>query len=120
MDQNKNDQERERYTRLISDTETSMDELKREQRKIEESLQNLQTDLQRGYRQLAMLNEEDVRDGSVENLRMQRHDEVQEQEFKRELRQVEEHISDSYTEQRKVLDKHKEELYEKRSAVPWD
>lgn len=120
MDSHKNDQERAQYTRLISDTEASIDDLRREQRKIEESIQSLQTELQRGYRQLAILNEEDIHEGSLENLRMQRHDEIQEQEFKRELRQVEEHISDSYIEQRKVLDKQKEELYEKRSAVPWD
>lgn len=113
MDSQKNDQERAQYTRLISDTEASIDDLRREQRKIEESIQSLQTELQRGYRQLAILNEEDIHEDSLENLRMQRHDEIQEQEFKRELRQVEEHISDSYIEQRKVLDKQKEELYEK-------
>lgn len=120
MEKTKNDQERAKYTRLISEKEDAVEELKADKRKLEDSLQNLQADLQRGYRNLSMLNEEDSRDGNQENLRIQRQAEEQEQFVKRELMQVEEQMSESYKLQKKILDDEKEKLYEKRSAISWD
>lgn len=120
MDTTGNDQERAKYTRLISEKETAIDELKLDKRKLEDSLLHLQTDLQRGYRQLSMLNEEDLRAGDKESLRMQRQNEEQEYFFKRELRQAEEHLSESYRSQEKIVEDEKEKLYEQRSAIPWD
>lgn len=103
MEKTKNDQERAKYTRLISEKEDAVEELKADKRKLEDSLQNLQADLQRGYRNLSMLNEEDSRDGNQENLRIQRQAEEQEQFVKRELMQVEEQMSESYKLQKKFL-----------------
>lgn len=119
MDNNKNDQERAAYNRLIIEKENSVDDLKNDQRKIENSLQQLQEDLHRGYRTLSILNDEDFRE-NPENLRLQRRDEEQEHLFKRQLRKAEEELSECYTKQRKVLDDESEELYRKRGEIPWD
>lgn len=120
MDTTKNDQERAKYTRLIGEKEETIDQLKLDKRKVEDSLQNLQTTLQRSYRKLAMLNEEDLRDGNQENRRMQRQEEEQEHFFKRELGQAEANLSESYKEQAKLLEDEKEKLYEKRGEISWD
>ncbi|EAC2412639.1 hypothetical protein AF435_14425 [Listeria monocytogenes] len=119
MDKNKHDQERVAYNRLITERENSVDDLKSDQRKIEDSLQQLQEDLHRGYRALSILNDEDFRE-NPENLRLQRRDEEQEHLFKRQLREAEEELSETYTKQRKILDDEVEELYRKRGEVPWD
>lgn len=118
--ENKNDQERAKYSILIAEKENNTDKLKQEQQKIENSLQNLQEDLQRGYRTLMMINGEEVHSGNVKSLRIQRKNEEQEQLFKHQLRDAEEMLSDSYTEQRKVLDRETEKLYKKRGEIPWD
>ncbi|TFJ42668.1 hypothetical protein CKN73_04465 [Carnobacterium divergens] len=115
----KNEQERVMYNRLIIEKENSVDDLKNDQRKIEGSLQQLQEDLQRGYRMLGMLNDEKFRE-NPENLQLQRRDEEQEHLFKSQLREAEEELSESYTKQRKVLDDEAEELYRKRGGIPWD
>ena len=73
--ENKNDAERAKYGRFIIEKETSMDELKQDQKKIEMSLLDLQEELQRGYRTLSMLNEDVVRDGNTEGIRIQRRNE---------------------------------------------
>lgn len=118
--ENKNDQERAKYSRLITEKENDINELKQEQRKIEDSLRNLQEDLQRGYRTLAMINEEDVYSGNHEGIRMQRKNEEQERFFKRQLQEAEETLSEQYAEQQKTLDKETEDLYKKRGEIPWD
>ncbi|WP_430598106.1 hypothetical protein [Enterococcus sp. AZ177] len=115
----KNEQERATYNRLIIEKENSVDNLKNDQRKIEDSLQQLQDDLQRGYRTLSMLNDEEFRE-NPENLRLQRKTEEQEHFFKRQLSEAVEELSESYTKQRKVLDDETEELYRKRGEIPWD
>lgn len=120
MDNNKNEQERLAYNRLIIEKETSVDDMKNDQRKLEDSLNSLQEDLQRGYRTLSMLNDEDIRDGNPENLRLHRHNEEQEHLFKRQLRDAEEELSERFAEQRRILDDETEELYRKRSEIPWD
>ncbi|MGX7149459.1 hypothetical protein [Enterococcus ureasiticus] len=118
--ENKNDQERVKYSRLITEKENINDELKQEQRKIEDSLRNLQEDLQRGYRTLAMINEEAVHSENHEGIRVQRKNEEQERYFGRQLQEAEETLSDHYAEQRKTLDKETEDLYKKRGEIPWD
>ncbi|GGD03816.1 hypothetical protein [Enterococcus wangshanyuanii] len=118
--ENKNDAERAKYGRFITEKETSMDELKQDQKKIEMSLLDLQEELHRGYRTLAMLNEEVVHEGNIEGIRMQRRNEEQEVFFAHQLREAEENLSNFYSEQRKILDKETEELYKKRGEIPWD
>lgn len=118
--ENKKDVERAKYGRLITEKETSIDELKQDQKKIEMSLQDLQEELQRGYRTIAMLNEDVVREGNPEGIRIQRKNEEQEHFFARQLRDAEDHLTTSYSEQRKVLDKETEKLYKKRGEIPWD
>ncbi|MBO0468131.1 hypothetical protein JZO73_11395 [Enterococcus plantarum] len=118
--ENKNDAERAKYGRFIIEKETSMDELKQDQKKIEMNLQDLQEELRRGYHTLAMLNEDVVRDGNSEGIRIQRRNEEQERFFVRQLRETEDNLTNSYAEQRKILDKETEELYKKRGEIPWD
>ncbi|MBO0438984.1 hypothetical protein [Candidatus Enterococcus ikei] len=118
--ENKNDAERAKYGRFIIEKETSMDELKQDQKKIEMSLLDLQEELQRGYRTLSMLNEDVVLDGNTEGIRIQRRNEEQEHFFARQLREDADNLNNCYSEQRKILDKETEELYKKRGEIPWD
>ena len=118
--ENKNEQERSRYNQLIITNEKKVDDLSNDQRKMEDSLLFLNEDIQRGYRNLDMINEEDLREGDHETLRLQRMNDEQEQLFKRQLQETEEDVLDSYTRQRRVLDDETEDLYKKRSDIPWD
>lgn len=120
MKSKKNEETRAMYNRLIAEKETNLDDLKKNQRKIEDSLHMLQDELQRGYRTLAMLNEEDNRESGQAVNPFQRRSEQQEQFYKRKLTDAEDQLSDSYSEQRKLLDEETEELYQKRSELPWD
>ena len=115
-----NEQERSTYNKLIMAKEDAVDDLKKDQRKIEGSLQYLAEDLQRGYQTLSLLNEEDLREGNLRIIHDQRRNEEQEQLFTRQLQAAEEQLSESYAEQRKTLDDETEELYKKRSEIPWD
>jgi hypothetical protein len=117
---NKNEQERAAYNRLILEKEMIEDDLRNDQRKIENSLQNLQEDLQRGYRTLSMLYEEENLDGNPNSLSMQRKNEDQERLFFCQLREAEELLGESYIQQRKTIEEETEELYKKRSEIPWD
>ncbi|MBP1040115.1 hypothetical protein I6N95_03730 [Vagococcus sp. BWB3-3] len=117
---NKNEQERSRNNRLISEKERNIDELSDDRRKLEDSLLFLNDHLQRGYRSLTSINEEDLRDGDHETLRLQRMNEEQEQLFHRHLQETEEEVLESYRSQRKVLDGEIEKLHKKRSEIPWD
>ena len=118
--ENKKDVERAKYGRLIAEKETNIDELKQDQKKIEMNLQDLQDELKRGYRTLAMLNEDVVREGNSKGIRIQRRNEEQEFFFARQLRESEATLSSCYSEQRKILDKETEELYIKRGEISWD
>lgn len=120
MDKNKHDQERTGYDRMILENENKNDSLKQDQRKLEETLSQLQEDLQRGYRTLAMLNEEERGvGGNQAELNQQREDE-QEYFFKRQVQGLEESLTESYSSAKKVIEKETEELYRKRGDIPWD
>lgn len=120
MDNEKQDQERDKYNRLILANENAVDDLKQEQRKMDISLQELQMDLQRGYRTLALLNEDDLQAVNTETIRMHQRNEAQEQFFKRQLQGAEEQLNACYTAHRKVLEDETEELYRKRGELAWD
>lgn len=120
MEQNKNDQERTKYTLLIAEKERAVEDISRDQQKLEESLSFLQEDLQRGYRELSAVNEDYLMNENLELIRLQRKNEEQEHYFKRQLENAEELIAETYSEQRKTLDDETEELYKKRGEIPWD
>lgn len=116
----KNEQERAIYTRLILEKEISEENLRNDQQKIGESLEKLRENLQRGYRILGMLYEEEILAGDPKSLSKSRKNEEQEQLFFCQLREAEEVLLENYTEQRKIIEYETEELYKKRSDVPWD
>lgn len=118
--ENKNEQECSRCNRLITEKENNIDELSDNRRKLEDSLSLLNDHLQRGYRSLTSMNEEDLREGDHETLRLQQMNEEQEQLFQRHLQETEEEVLESYRSQQKVLDDEIEKLHKKRSEIPWD
>lgn len=120
MEKNRNEQERATYNRLILEKENSVDDLSHDQRKIEDSLHNLNEELHRGYRSLAMILEKDHQDGSSERYRMIQKNEDQEHFFKRQLQEIENQLLEGYHDQRKKIEKETEQLYKKRSEIPWD
>ena len=120
MGENKNEKERAKYNRLILEKETSLEDLNHDQHKIKESLHSLNEDLHRGYRTLAMILEEEHQDGSIAGYRMLQKNEEQEHFFKRQLQEAEDQLLEGYSNQRKMLEAETEQLYKKRSEVPWD
>lgn len=120
MGKNSNDLERAKYDRLILEKETLAEDLKDEGRKMQGSLSDLREDLQRGYRELSMLHEEDIYEGNRESLRLQRENEAQEQLFRHRLEEMDEQISEEYQSEVRKIENEKEELYRKRGDIPWD
>lgn len=115
-----NDDERSKYDRLISVKDREMDDLTKDRRRIEMNFDELNDDLYRGYQRLSMINEEDLVTDNSEIIRLQQMNEQQEQFFRRQIKEVEEDVLDSYHQENKKLEKESEFLYEKRGELPLD
>lgn len=120
MDDNKNEKERAKYTQLISEKELAVDDLKEEQRKLQENLRNLQAELHKGYQELASLDEEGAQKGDMDSIQRLRKNEAQARTFQNQLMDSENELSESYSKEYKKIEKETEELYQKRSDIPWD
>jgi hypothetical protein len=100
--------------------ENQQDELMNERRKIKNAILELESDLQRGFRQVSVLNDELVNQGNTKNLRrMQKNDEYL-QSFQQRLRDSGEQFESAYNKAINRLDDEREALYKKRSEIPWD
>ena len=100
--------------------ENQQDELVNERRKIKNAILELESDLQRGFRQVSVLNDELVNQGNTKNLRrMQKNDEYL-QGFQQRLRDSGEQFESAYNKAINRLDDEREALYKKRSEIPWD
>lgn len=100
--------------------ENQQDELVNERRKIKNAILELESDLQRGFRQVSVLNDELVNQGNTKNLRrMQKNDEYL-QVFQQRLRDSGEQFESAYNKAINRLDDEREALCKKRSEIPWD
>lgn len=120
MDAKIEEQKRENYSRLVLDKERNLDELKNEQKKLRTIFHELQNSLNKGYRELSMLNEEALYHGSSDGLAKQRQIEEQERKFQHQLRISEEQLLEDYQVEIRNCNDEIDKLYEKRRSVSWD
>lgn len=120
MEKDKLDQERIKINNSIRLKETEVDNLKRDEKKMTESLSELQWELQKGFRELTMLNEEFARNGGSEGLKMYQNNQEQARMFQQSIRYSEEQLENQYKQQIQSIEKEQEDLYQKRTELSWD
>lgn len=116
----KNDQERAIYNQLIVQKENQMDVLIENQKKIEKSLYQLDEDFRRGFQQLRFLN--DYNNGTEKEVhnRVQQWDDNLENRFRQQVQLTQEEFNCIFQKEIHQTDDEREELYKKRSEIPWD
>ncbi|MBC2248508.1 hypothetical protein HCB49_00625 [Listeria sp. FSL L7-0123] len=120
MNEKTNDQERAVYNQLIIQKENQMDRLLEDQKEIEKSLYQLDEDFQRGFQQLRCLNENNNGLDKVKYFRAQQWDDDLESRLRRQVQDAQEEFNYVFQKEIHEMDDEREELYKKRSEIPWD
>lgn len=120
MDKQQAEQEQLKLTKAIQQQETKTDDLKNEGKKVQETFDNLQFDLRKGYQELTRLNQEEIHFGGKDTIMTQQKEDEQSLYFRRQLGQLQEEISQQYSQQAKLIENEKEVLQKKRSELAWD
>ncbi|UHP13448.1 hypothetical protein LAX74_002125 [Listeria marthii] len=120
LNEKTNDQERAVYNQLIIQKENQMDRLLDDQKEIEKSLYQLDEDFQRGFQQLRCLNENNNGLDKVKYFRAQQWDDDLESRLRRQVQDAQEEFNYVFQKEIHEMDDEREELYKKRSEIPWD
>ncbi|HHR2573958.1 TPA: hypothetical protein ACSY34_00725 [Listeria monocytogenes] len=120
LNEKTNEQERAVYNQLIIQKENQMDRLIRDQKEIEKSLYQLDEDFQKGFQQLRCLNENNNGLDKVKYFRAQQWDDNLESGLRRQVQDVQEEFNYVFQKEIREMDDEREELYKKRSEIPWD
>ncbi|WP_260479502.1 hypothetical protein [Listeria cossartiae] len=120
LNEKTNDQERAVYNQLIIQKENQMDRLLEDQKEIEKSLYQLDEDFQRGFQQLRCLNENNNGLDKVKYFRAQQWDDDLESRLRRQVQDAQEEFNYVFQKEIHEMDDEREELYKKRSEIPWD
>lgn len=115
-----NEQERAVYNQLIIQKENQMDRLIGEQKEIEKSLYQLDEDFQKGFQQLRCLNENNNGLDKGKYFRAQQWDDNLESGLRRQVQDAQEEFNYVFQKEIREMDDEREELYKKRSEIPWD
>lgn len=120
LNEKTNEQERAVYNQLIIQKENQIDRLIRDQKEIEKSLYQLDEDFQKGFQQLRCLNENNNGLDKVKYFRAQQWDDNLESGLRRQVQDVQEEFNYVFQKEIREMDDEREELYKKRSEIPWD
>lgn len=115
-----NEQERAVYNQLIIQKENQMDRLIGDQKEIEKSLYQLDEDFQKGFQQLRCLNENNNGLDKGKYFRAQQWDDNLESGLRRQVQDAQEEFNYVFQKEIREMDGEREELYKKRSEIPWD
>lgn len=115
-----NEQERAVYNQLIIQKENQMDWLIGDQKEIEKSLYQLDEDFQKGFQQLRCLNENNNGLDKGKYFRAQQWDDNLESGLRRQVQDAQEEFNYVFQKEIREMDDEREELYKKRSEIPWD
>ncbi|EPB5744733.1 hypothetical protein [Listeria monocytogenes] len=115
-----NEQERAVYNQLIIQKENQMDRLIGDQKEIEKSLYQLDEDFQKGFQQLRCLNENNNGLDKGKYFRAQQWDDNLESGLRRQVQDAQEEFNYVFQKEIREMDDEREELYKKRSEIPWD
>ncbi|WP_321388476.1 hypothetical protein [uncultured Enterococcus sp.] len=114
------EQEREKYSRLISDKENILSDLKDEHQKMEGMFRDVHEDLDRGFRELVALNEEALHNGNSDGLANLQQLEEQERVFRQQLEQSEDYLLEDYHVEVRNCNEEIDNLYQKRGELSLD
>lgn len=115
-----NEQERAVSNQLIIQKENQMDRLIGDQKEIEKSLYQLDEDFQKGFQQLRCLNENNNGLDKGKYFRAQQWDDNLESGLRRQVQDAQEEFNYVFQKEIREMDDEREELYKKRSEIPWD
>lgn len=118
--ENTNDRERAAYNQQIMEKESQLDKMKENRKEVENSLYQLDEDFRRGFHQLRMLSDENIREVQTGIFQEDQRNEKLEKGFRQKLQVAKEQFSHVFQKEIHRIDDEREELYKQRSEIPWD
>lgn len=118
--ENTNDRERAAYNQRIMEKESQLDKMKENRKEVENSLYQLDEDFRRGFHQLRMLSDENIREVQTGIFQEDQRNEELEKGFRQKLQVAKEQFSHVFQKEIHRIDDEREELYKQRSEIPWD
>ncbi|EBF5167126.1 hypothetical protein FH017_00715 [Listeria monocytogenes] len=120
MRENTNDRERAAYNQRIMEKESQLDKMKENRKEVENSLYQLDEDFRRGFHQLRMLSDENIREVQTGIFQEEQRNEELEKGFRQKVQVAKEQFSHVFQKEIHRIDDEREELYKQRSEIPWD
>ncbi|EOV8883787.1 TPA: hypothetical protein ACSK90_002275 [Listeria innocua] len=118
--ENTNDRERAAYNQRIMEKESQLDKMKENRKEVENSLYQLDEDFRRGFQQLRMLSDENIREAQTGIFQEDQRNEELERGFRQKVQVTKEQFSHVFQKEIHRIDDEREELYKQRSEIPWD
>ncbi|EPO9374829.1 hypothetical protein ACY28H_001938 [Listeria monocytogenes] len=118
--ENTNDRERAAYNQRIMEKESQLDKMKENRKEVENSLYQLDEDFRRGFHQLRMLSDENIREVQTGVFQEDQRNEALERGFRQKVQVAKEQFSHVFQKEIHRIDDEREELYKQRSEIPWD
>ncbi|WP_233453142.1 hypothetical protein [Listeria marthii] len=118
--ENTNDNERAANNQRIIEKENQLDKMKENRKEIEKSLYQLDEDFRKGFHQLRMLNDENIREEDNKTFQEAQRNEESERGFRLKVQIAREQFSYVFQKEIHRIDDEREELYKQRSEIPWD
>lgn len=118
--ENTNDRERAAYNQQIMEKESQLDKMKENRKEVENSLYQLDEDFRRGFHQLRMLSDENIREAQTGIFQEDQRNEELERGFRQKVQVAKEQFSHVFQKEIHRIDDEREELYKQRSEIPWD
>ncbi|WP_235007118.1 hypothetical protein [Listeria monocytogenes] len=118
--ENTNDRERAAYNQQIMEKESQLDKMKENRKEVENSLYQLDEDFRRGFHQLRMLSDENIREVQTGIFQEDQRNEELERGFRQKVQVAKEQFSHVFQKEIHRIDDEREELYKQRSEIPWD
>ncbi|BDR59427.1 hypothetical protein [Xylocopilactobacillus apicola] len=116
----KKQDEFEKYDQMIQTNNDSLDKLRADRRKFEESNDDLFESIHQSFQRLRYLNDENIHFGNSANRRWQSQNDEQEMSFKRRLKNSATNVLEAYDSEVKSIENENDELYRLRKGKQWD
>lgn len=114
------DQKRAIYNQQIVQKENEIDQINESQKEIERSFYRLEEELQTGFYHLRSLNEDQLTDEERKYHPSQQREYDLERSFRQRIQDAQEEFTYVFRKELHQMEDEREELYKKRSELPWD
>lgn len=118
--ENTNDRERAAYNQRIMEKESQLDKMKENRKAVENSLYQLDEDFRKGFHELRVLNDENIREVQTGIFQEDQRNEELERGFRQKVQVAKEQFLHVFQKEIHRIDDEREELYKQRSEIPWD